>query len=838
MFTRKLSFRAFLARTVSVAALTCMAPALVHAQNLSINIENQSLAGAVTELSRKANVVIVAPAELLAGRSVRSLQGSMTVEDALDQLLLGTNLKFMRNSEDTYVVIQKSLFQKISYTTDADYIENFAAYEEDEQRDNIDNFVLDEITVTARKREESLQEVPDSVTVFGATTIEKAGIETIDDIFDMTPNLTFRGSAFRKGDFRLSLRGIGNGQQGWAATSFLIDGVPSLSLDSINSGLLTDIERIEILRGPQSALYGANAIAGAVNVITKEPANEFEGRIKLGYGSGNDRKIQGRVSGALIEDKLLYRVNVGWRDFDGVFKSASNGEDLDFEESLNIKGRLIWHATENLTLDMRAEYLDEDTGSTYQEKISGFDLIETFTEQTRARRDLIGKENRDIQRYAVKIDWDLGGLTLTSTSAFSDIEQNALAGACWDDPNDPAVDTDPLTPGGQVGCVFGAAVGSDGASPGDVIDNFFVAIDNFEAFTQDIRLSSSDDGRARWLIGVSYTDRKAKNGFNLGELLSPGTFGFTFPVGWHVREDTWWGGYGQVSVDLTDALEFTVAVRYDDMKAKNTRYVGETFSVIQQVADDDGNLVNTLVEEDSSFQPKVQLSYQWTDDFMTYATLSRGYRAGFFNTGNYTLPESTDNYEVGFKSTLAEGHLLFNGAIFHIDYSNQQSSTTIAEPPFRVAVTIPDTNIDGLEFETIWVATEKLRFGASIGYLKAKVADGTTSPFTSDWTGNFNATFEQPLTGDLDLVLRGDYRYQGNTYVPQSGAPTPGFFVSPQHLLNLRAGVEGEVWRLTAYVNNAFNERYPLDGGALVAGGVVRSQNVPRTYGAELIFNF
>ena len=131
-----------------------------------------------------------------------------------------------------------------------------------------DGLMIEEITVTARKRAENLQDVPDSITAFSADTIERSGIEDIRDFFDRVPNLTFQDrSTYRKGDFRLSLRGINNGQHGWASVSYLVDGVRALSADDIYSGMLYDLERIEVLRGPQSALYGPGAIGGALSLI-------------------------------------------------------------------------------------------------------------------------------------------------------------------------------------------------------------------------------------------------------------------------------------------------------------------------------------------------------------------------------------------------------------------------------------------------------------------------------------------------------------------------------------------------------------------------------------------
>ena len=144
---------------------------------------------------------------------------------------------------------------------------------------------IEEIVVTARHRQESLQDVPIAVTAFDAAKIEAAGITDINGFVNLTPNFIAR-EAFRSGVTFLTIRGITTGQQGFAPITYVVDGVKASSLDAVNQGVLFDLERIEVLKGPQSALYGAGAIAGAVNVITKGPTDEFEGKVKLGYAEG------------------------------------------------------------------------------------------------------------------------------------------------------------------------------------------------------------------------------------------------------------------------------------------------------------------------------------------------------------------------------------------------------------------------------------------------------------------------------------------------------------------------------------------------------------------------
>lgn len=226
---------------------------------------------------------------------------------------------------------------------------------------------LEELVVTARKRSESLQDVPDAVTAFTAQDIETAGIDDIEDFIALTPNLTVR-ETFRSGVTFITLRGVTTGQQGWAPITFVVDGVQAGSLDAINQGALLDLEQIEVLKGPQGALYGAGAIAGAVNVRTKAPSEEFEGQVKLRLGNGNDRAVSALLSGSLIEDKLRGLISVYDRDTDGLIDSTA-GVDLDFEDQTTVRGRLIFNATDNLSFDLRAAVTDIEAGAAFQDKL-------------------------------------------------------------------------------------------------------------------------------------------------------------------------------------------------------------------------------------------------------------------------------------------------------------------------------------------------------------------------------------------------------------------------------------------------------------------------------------
>ncbi len=679
---------------------------------------------------------------------------------------------------------------------------------------------IEEITVTSRRREESLQDVPDSITAFSASAIKSAGIDHVSDFVQLTPNITLR-EAFRAGVTFITMRGITTGQQGWAPVSFVVDGVPVASLDAINQGALVEIERIEVLKGPQGALYGAGAIAGAINVITRKPGNEFEGGGKLSYAKGNDFKGSFSVSGSIKEDKVLYRLDVYHRDTDGLIDSTDD-TDLDFETQSDVRGRLVFDSGD-VSVDVRGHYGDVEAGAAMQELLptgaTGLDLLDDFDHSPGIARGIIGVEDRSFAEASVKIEWETDIGTITSVSGYSDIKQNLFGTVSWNRP--PALS-------------FCGPVGGIGEAP----DCFQRLGDDIEAFTQDLRISSSSDQSVRWMAGLSYLRREAVNLLRVGEAaitpngkVGPGINPFLNSV--FERNDRFFGIYGQANIDISNQIELTLAGRWDENKFDATQYETRERNTPVPVLTPDG-LVTTQGEVDSEFQPKAQLSYAWTDDIMTYVTVAKGFRTGFFNTGNLTEPETTWNYEFGFKTTLMDRRVRANGSIFYIDYSNQQFSRIVPPPKIRETDNIPETRIKGLELEVVAAPIENLSVSFGLGYLDAEVADGTDSPFTPDYTLNLGLEYSHPLlNSEWDAIYRVDYRRQASQFLERNNR----FEIEEKDYLNMRLSFENEKLRITAFADNILNSRQPNEINEFPFG-FIRVVNKPRSYGIEAAFRF
>ena len=226
-----------------------------------------------------------------------------------------------------------------------------------------ESLAIEEVVVTARKRTENLQEVPIAISAIGETTIERAGIERASDYISLIPNVTIVDAA-NVGDTQVSIRGVVSTRDAESTFAYIVDGVLSTNPNSFNEELF-DVQQIEVLKGPQGALYGRNAVAGAILVTTKEPTNEFEAKVGGGIANNNAYKVNAMVSGPIVEDTLLGRFSISTRETDGFYKNIFTGDDdsVDYLEDTSARGRLIWNVSEDMSLDFRAGYSEVKGGA-------------------------------------------------------------------------------------------------------------------------------------------------------------------------------------------------------------------------------------------------------------------------------------------------------------------------------------------------------------------------------------------------------------------------------------------------------------------------------------------
>ena len=537
--------------------------------------------------------------------------------------------------------------------------------------------ILEEIIVTARKRDESLQDTPASVQAFTAGMIDSIGISSMRDYANLIPNFFLvetQASAFTF----VNIRGVTQFRNTDPSVAIVVDGVLSTSPVSMSQELF-DVQQIEVLKGPQGALYGRNSLGGAINITTRRPGDEVEGFVRAGVGNGSAGKVQAGISGPLVEDSLYGRVAVSYRDSDGVRPNRVTGNNADAAENFSGRARLIWEASDTFEADLRLSFDDDttralqfiDTAPIFHEVAPGgpslgvavgaFPAFHPFgatavrggptagdlfvpgqaanvgnfdiePEEIGTQGNLDGIDERSVYNISLQLNWDLDIGTLTSTTS-------------WDKVDEIATGEQPIRTADRT----------------QVNTQWRFS----EAISQELRLTSPDDQPLRWIAGgyivqtdtfLNATTLLDSNGFSSRADLvktDPGPtadcVGNPFPLALNdpgvnctrshdsdSQDNLAYAVFGQINYDLTDTVELSLSARYDRDEREQT--VGTPQRVLNRFQDNpdvDGvpNISFGQVRKQNydSFQPKVTVRWMPQDNFMAYATYAEGFRSGGFN---------------------------------------------------------------------------------------------------------------------------------------------------------------------------------------------------------------
>ncbi len=683
-----------------------------------------------------------------------------------------------------------------------------------QQTSSTNQLMLEEVVVTSRKREENLQEIPDSVTVLGADTIERAGMQTITDFAAMTPNLSAFGN-FRPNLTNITIRGITSTQLGEPPVAFVVDGITVPNIEFINQGL-HDIQSIEVIRGPQGALYGKNAVGGAINITTKQPVEEFEGSVRVSYGEGDDLGLSGTIGGNVADERVTYRLSAFYRDADGLIDDDFLGEATDFIEEKGAQGLLGFKISDRTYVDLRFRYSDGDYGVGWYDLVSADD-IETDTER-RAHNVFPIDENK-LQNVSLKLEHEADGGTFQFVAGYNKSEdENFLDGDFT-------------------------------ALPPDFDNGFFPAAQfslvEDSAVTVETRFTSPSDANLRWQVGAFYQDRDRDNDFdfiddpvgNVRRDRSSFANELVFDIVRDRQTSEATALFGQLNYDATDALELTFALRYDEEDREGL-----------DPRDPDSKAEDSFDE----LQPKGSLAYQFSEHLLAYATLARGFRSGGFNEVGPGVTrtfdsEISDTLEVGFKSTLLEGLLTFNVAAFASKLDNAQFSRFNPETFGLEQLAISEVENNGLELEGRWLPIESLDVQFGFALLDNEITDfnpddfilppegleGNTIPRVADWSANLAITHFYALSDGIDLSTRIAANWLGERYFDIENT----FKDDGATLVDVSIALETEDWTVALRANNLFDELEPED---MIVGpaGPGRFRNKPRQILAELTYRF
>lgn len=717
-----------------------------------------------------------------------------------------------------------------------------------------------DIVVTAQRREERIQDIPIAVSAFGGAALERQGSVSLENIAPRVPSVYFGSfGALRP---QLYIRGIGTRtfDPGSESSVGVFSDDVYLGRSSGSFGSIKDIERVEVLRGPQGTLYGRNTIGGAINVITRGPTASFQANAEAGVSNYNGWELFGAVGGPLNSNKsLMFRVAAWHTERDGYVTNLRTGTKFQGIDNTGGRVRLAFEPSSTFRIDLTGEYLHDGDKGGFQGVNQGTSFSVTgalpdpravfFAAGARLPAQQLpvnlrnayfsGDPELDRDAYAAiaRVEAGLGFATLTSISAYRHLK---------------AFDSRDL----------------EGSSL-DVL--FQTGLERSNQYTQEFRLTSdpagglSAGGKLDWIVGAFYYNDKSQrdDSFRVG-LDSAVRVALGTPA-----TDTTYSDYkiesyaffGQATLHLTDAFDITVGGRYSNDKKRATQGATSTDALpIVPAA-----YVTTNSRTFTSFDPRLVLAYKISEDVNVYASYSTGFKSGGFQYVPFNLgaantvfaPEDIKTYEVGLKSEWLDRKLRLNVAAFKYDYKNLQVARIVDTPngPQSLTTNAAASDIKGLDVEMLMRPSDNFDVSVTYGYLDAKYKnyfttisgapvsyDGTKMVRAPDHTINVGGEWRIPL-GSARMTLRADYALLDEFYFepgqgdPKYGTGTPLTREEGYGLLDLRASIEFSKFRLTAYATNALNKEYRRTVNGL-GNTIVGFAGTPRIIGLRGAFTY
>lgn len=739
-----------------------------------------------------------------------------------------------------------------------------------------ERLVIDEIIVTAQRRSQSIQDVANSIDAFAGAELDALGKTNLEDVMTRVGGVGFTRSG--SGAIKLGMRGISAIAQddyafaGTVSTAGLyLNDVPIQGAGAVPDLNIYDLQRIEVLKGPQGTLYGEGAMGGAIKMVLNAPdLSEFEAKAEAtALGTRNadvGYRVRGAVNLPIVQDKVALRLVGSTDDRPGYIDNIVTGEEgVNDTETWSIRASLLAQFTDNFSAEVLILSDELDMDGLGNEKIALGDL------ETDLLEDEFNRVETDL--YALTVKYGFEFAEFTSVTSWHQ-QQRSIAQRL-----PLAIDETILPPFGLPPFGFSA-------------NETLSAFDDAQTFTQEIRLVSSGDKTLDWTVGAFYRDRERDvcsfydspaaepfsdfvNAIGLGFFAFPNTnfeCDLQPPTGLDITNRTAFEGfeqaavYGEVNWELSSTLEVTAGLRYFDEEV--------TFSDQQ---DGFGLLSFFSVPEVSNASSvddvlfKAGISWTPDEDQLYYFNIAEGFRSGGSNLQaivttdpqRYLTFDSDDliNYEVGAKTTWYDGRLTLNGALYYSDWSDVQTQV------FVPAVTVPlvgvltsggDAEVAGIELQLNYVASENLTTGFSVTAQEAEFSDpipeanivaGSQLPNAPDLTASAYVQYEIPSSlgawyARLDYLHVDEQRTVVEPVIVLSPPYDDNTTILPSYdLLNLTLGLRAESWYVTAFARNLTDERYRLDysyGTAFFFGSNpdLTAVGAPRTVGLTVGVDF
>ena len=683
--------------------------------------------------------------------------------------------------------------------------------------------MLEEVVVTARKRSENLQDVPMAVSAFSNEQLQTFGLDEVTEVARMTPNLVMNEtSALVGGAISVFMRGIGNDQGGEQGVGMYVDDV---YLNRTSGSLLDifDVERIEVLKGPQGNLYGRNTIGGAIKYITREPGEELEAKLEVKGGSDGYARIKGGASGPLVDGNLYGGLHFTYKERDGYQDNSFAGSDDPWDaENGAVRGDLMWTPSDTVKVKFAADYSKDSSLPPIAGRLALDEVaVGTISAITTTANSIFGpgtavldtpndtsfpKDEDDVSsefvdgydqyeieqtNLALTVQWDLSDQwVLKSVTALRHMENTQPfdfdgSEQVWLRTLRENLESDDNSQELQLNF--------DGDTVSAVMGLYY--LDGDRSVDKD---STHQDVRIR---AVQFHDKVyAKDDRTVESYSAYGNVDWDFADDWQLSLGARYtldekeieqkatvnqGFYALAISSVTGPLPLAIMPGQEGIVeqsplflawAANPRYL--EFSMPEDTKNDD---------DWDEFTPSARIRYNLNDDTMMYTGVSTGFKSGDFNTsgGNSTSfdPETVTTYALGMKSTLLEGTLRLNTEFFYNEYEDKQLSTitlTAGGDLSRLTQNVGEVTQWGGEFEMTWLPpVDGLMFNFNVGYLDSDVdefksrdndgnpidiADTTELGFAPEWTGQLRASYEIGLGNIGYLTLGSDVSYTDDMY--------------------------------------------------------------------------
>ncbi len=690
---------------------------------------------------------------------------------------------------------------------------------------------LSEIVVTANKRDDDIRKVPSSITSLSSEKITDTRTWGLGGLTALVPNYLYQelGVGFQQIQ---SIRGIQVFSENPAVVTY-IDDVNNLDILA-NGFMLTDVERIEVLRGPQSTLFGRNAMGGVVNIITKKPTNKTEGFAEAGFGNLGLQRYGLGLKLPVVKDKLFFGLNALFQSTDGYFKNdttgtgavdgSANGKTVGGEKNLYGNLFLKWLPSNSfaVTVNVKAQ---TDWSSNTSFFVSQSSEVSAFANPDKINLARIGKHQRDIFNTSLNLKYYASTFTLTSISSLQTISLSFL------DIDFP----------GFYHSYYKNGIGEK--LPPQIVYN------------QEFRINSNTESRLRYTAGIyAFSQVGYEPSTNLAYELSP----TTFIIYRNKSKNIGFAAFGEASYSLTDRLKVTAGIRYDIERREGTfnGFGDATFvnGVFTQLVPD-----TTVLGQYNALSPKFSITYDLTDQSSIYATYTRGFRAGGVNAQKVPVnvrqtfdPEFSNNYEVGYKVLAESNKFSLNFSAFLIQWQSLQFFNLVA--PFTYArENVGNAQSYGIELETSAIPVKGLQIDASIGVNRTTYQNfdlrrvsflsgiETVTPIGGNRLSNalahsifLGVQYGLPLSKKLRFSVRGEVRNIGEFYTDiQNTLKQPTYA-----LLNTRIGLTFGKYGLHFWAQNITNVRYLAYGNPDTSFGRSVRMASPATFGVSLDARF